>query len=66
VTASDSARPLPAPANLLRNGSFQDDWLLLLPRPQTLHWTYFGGFYNRRDFNPDGWELQGKLELAGR
>ena len=22
---------------------------------QTLHWTYLDTFYNRRDFNPDGW-----------
>jgi hypothetical protein len=50
---------LPAPANLLRNGSFQDDWLTLLPENKNHHWCYPSDFYNRRDFLPDGWSLSG-------
>ena len=60
--APAAARPagrVPAPDNLLRNGSFQDDWLSLLPQNQTLHWAYLNTFYNRRDFNPDGWRCTG-------
>jgi len=54
-----------APANLLRNGSFQDDWLTLLPKNKNHHWVYFPDFYNRRDFNPDFWTLKGSWEWSG-
>lgn len=50
------------PDNLLRNATFQDDWLTRLPTTQTLHWTYPYAFYNRRDFNPDGWRCRGSWE----
>jgi hypothetical protein len=50
------------PANLLRNGDFQDDWLTQLPQNQTLHWAYANTFYNRRDFNPDGWTCTGSWQ----
>ncbi|MFO0969085.1 MAG: hypothetical protein U0793_26320 [Gemmataceae bacterium] len=46
--------------NLLRNGGFQDDWLTLVPEMKNHHWCYPYDFYNRRDFNPDGWTLKGK------
>jgi hypothetical protein len=49
----------PLSGNLLRNGSFQDDWLSQIPQNQTLHWAYANTFYNRRDFNPDGWTCTG-------
>jgi hypothetical protein len=45
--------------NLLRNGSFQDDWLTLIPENKNHHWCYSSEFYNRRDFNPDGWTCKG-------
>ena len=48
-----------APANVLRNSRFQDDWLTLLPELKTLSWNYVMDFYHRRDYNPDGWTLQG-------
>ncbi|MEO8501190.1 MAG: hypothetical protein ABI565_09765, partial [Vicinamibacteria bacterium] len=48
-----------ADANLLRNGTFQDDWITLLPENQNHHWCYSTGFQNRRDYNPDGWFLSG-------
>ena len=48
-----------AQANLLRNGSFQDDWLTLLPETQNHHWCYSTAFQNRRDYNPDTWILSG-------
>jgi hypothetical protein len=51
-----------APLNLLRNGSFQDDWLSLLPQNQTLHWAYANSIYNRRDFHPDGWTCTGNWQ----
>jgi hypothetical protein len=47
-----------APDNLLRNADFQDDWLSVLPQNKNHHWVYFPDFYNRRDFNPDGWMLK--------
>jgi hypothetical protein len=47
------------PGNLLRNGQFQDDWLTLLPETKNHHWCYSSEFYNRRDFNPDGWTCKG-------
>ncbi len=53
------ARTPSADANLLRNGSFQDDWLTLLPENQNHHWCYSTGFQNRRDYNPDSWFLSG-------
>lgn len=55
------ATPL-ASANLLRNGSFQDDWLTLLPENQNHHWCYGIGFQNRRDYNPDGWFMSGSWQ----
>src|SRR5215472_8619179 len=58
--ATAAPRPgIVAPNSLLRNGDFQDDWLSLLPQNQTLHWAYPTAFYNRRDFNPDGWRCTG-------
>ena len=51
-----------APGNLLRNGTFQDDWLTLLPENKNHHWCYSSEFYNRRDFNPDGrWDVVGSV-----
>lgn len=47
------------PANLLRNGDFQDDWITLLPETKNHHWCYSSEFYNRRDFNPDTWFCKG-------
>src|SRR5688572_9207658 len=47
-------------ANLLRNGSFHDDWLTLLPEMKNHHWCFPYDFYNRPDHNPDGWSLKGK------
>ena len=51
-----------APGNLLRNGRFQDDWITLLPQNRNHHWCYADGFYNRRDYNPDGWFLSGSWD----
>jgi len=51
-----------APGNLLRNGRFQDDWITLLPQNKNHHWCYADGFYNRRDYNPDGWFLSGSWD----
>lgn len=48
-----------APANVLRNSRFQDDWLTMLPELKTLSWNYVMDFYHRRDYNPDGWTVQG-------
>jgi len=48
-----SAQPA---ANLLRNGNFQDDWITLLPELKNHDSPEF---YNRRDFNPDGWFFKG-------
>jgi hypothetical protein len=59
LLAIPSAAPAQAPANLLRNADFQDDWLTVLPKNKNHHWVYFSDFYNRRDFNPDGWPLHG-------
>ena len=50
---------LPARANLLRNGSFQDDWITRLPETKNHHWCYASEYQNRRDYNPDGWSLSG-------
>ena len=60
------AAPAQATGNLLRNGRFQDDWLTLLPQNRNHHWCYADGFYNRRDYNPDGWFLSGTLGLGER
>jgi hypothetical protein len=52
-----------APAvNLLRNGTFQDDWITSLPANKTLHWAYPYDLYNRRDYNPDGWSCKGSWQ----
>lgn len=48
--------------NLLRNATFQDDWLTLLPENKNHHWCYSSEFYNRRDFNPDGWTCKGSWQ----
>jgi hypothetical protein len=48
--------------NLLRNGDFQDDWLTLLPELKNHHWCYVSEWYNRRDYNPDGWSCKGNWE----
>ena len=48
--------------NLLRNGNFQDDWLSQLAETKNHHWCYSSEFYNRRDFNPDGWTLTGSWQ----
>jgi hypothetical protein len=62
-TAAAPAQAVPHPIpNLLRNGSFQDDWLSLLPQNQTLHWAYTNTIYNRRDFHPDGWTCTGNWQ----
>jgi hypothetical protein len=41
--------------NLLRNGEFQDDWITHLPATKNHHWCFPSEFFNRRDYNPDGW-----------
>lgn len=51
--------PAPAFANLLRNGDFQDDWITLLPETKNHHWCFPSEFFNRRDYNPDGWFCKG-------
>ena len=51
-----------AEGNLLRNGDFQDDWLTQLPELKNHHWNYTTEVFNRRDYNPDGWQLQGRWE----
>lgn len=51
--------PTPAFANLLRNGEFQDDWITLLPETKNHHWCFPSEFFNRRDYNPDGWYCKG-------
>src|SRR5579872_6614154 len=48
--------------NLLRNASLQDDWLTLIPETKNHHWCYSSEFYNRRDFNPDGWNCTGSWQ----
>lgn len=51
-----------AQGNLLRNGAFQDDWLTKLPEVKNHHYCFSSEHYNRRDFNPDGWECRGSWE----
>ena len=51
-----------APGNLLRNGNLQDDWLTQLAETKNHHWCYSSEFYNRRDFNPDGWTCTGSWQ----
>ena len=48
--------------NLLRNGNFQYDWLSQLAETKNHHWCYSSEFYNRRDFNPDGWQCTGSWQ----
>ena len=50
------------PGGLLRNGTFHDDWLTILPELKNHHWNYTTEVYNRRDFNPDGWTLAGNWQ----
>lgn len=45
--------------NLLRNADFQDDWITFLPETKNHHWCFPSEFFNRRDFNPDGWFCKG-------
>src|SRR5947199_9131041 len=45
--------------NLLRNGEFQDDWITMLPETKNHHWCFPSEFFNRRDYNPDGWFCKG-------
>src|SRR5258705_12708597 len=54
--------PSPAYANLLRNGEFQDDWITMLPETKNHHWGFPSEFFNRRDYNPDGWTCKGSWE----
>ena len=54
--------PSPAFANLLRNGEFQDDWITLLPETKNHHWCFPSEFFNRRDYNPDGWYCKGSWQ----
>ena len=49
-------------ANLLRNAEFQDDWITLLPETKNHHWCFPTEFYNRRDYNPDGWYCKGSWD----
>ena len=48
--------------NLLRNSNFQDDWLTQLAETKNHHWCYSSEFYNRRDFNTDGWTCAGNWQ----
>jgi hypothetical protein len=50
------------PGNLLRNGEFQDDWITMLPETKNHHWCFSSEFYNRRDYNPDGWYCKGSWD----
>lgn len=50
------------PANLLRNGEFQDDWITMLPETKNHHWCFPSEFFNRRDYNPDGWYCKGSWD----
>lgn len=52
----------PPGTNLLRNGDFGDDWITLLPETKNHHWCYSSEFYNRRDYNPDGWICRGSWQ----
>lgn len=54
--------PSPAFANLLRNGEFQDDWITMLPETKNHHWCFPSEFFNRRDYNPDGWFCKGSWD----
>jgi len=54
--------PVIAAGNLLRNGSFQDDWQTLKPELKNHHWNYTTEVYNRRDYNPDGWTCAGSWD----
>ncbi|MHB9110600.1 MAG: hypothetical protein ACYDCO_26400 [Armatimonadota bacterium] len=54
--------PALAVGNLLRNGSFQDDWITRLTEVKNHHYCFSSEHYNRRDFNPDGWECKGSWE----
>jgi hypothetical protein len=68
LLAAVAAVVLAAPArgqtdhNLLRNADFQDDFLTLLPENKNHHWCYSSEFYNRRDYNPDGWACKGSWQ----
>lgn len=56
IPASAVAQPA---GNLLRNGEFQDDWITFLPETKNHHWCFPSEFFNRRDYNPDGWYCKG-------
>ena len=51
--------PSTAWPNLLRNASFQSDWLTRRAELKTLNWNYPEAFYNRRDYHPDAWLCRG-------
>lgn len=59
ASAAAGSAATSTPGNLLRNGDFQDDWLTLLSESKNHNWNYPSDFYNRRDYNPDGWTLKG-------
>jgi hypothetical protein len=54
--------PIIASGNLLRNGAFQDDWITRLTEVKNHHYCFSSEHYNRRDFNPDGWECRGSWD----
>lgn len=51
-----------AGGNLLRNSRFQDDWITMLPELKNHNWNYSAESYNRRDYNPDCWNLKGSWD----
>jgi hypothetical protein len=59
---SGSAALAQSSGNLLRNGEFQDDWITLLPETKNHHWCFPSEFFNRRDYNPDGWYCKGNWD----
>ena len=59
---SASALQAQTSGNLLRNGEFQDDWITHLPETKNHHWCFPSEFFNRRDFNPDGWFCKGSWD----
>jgi len=54
--------PAFAAGNLLHNGSFQDDWITRMTEVKNHHYCFSSEHYNRRDYNPDGWECKGSWE----
>lgn len=64
TSPSVAAPPADGIANggLLRNSDFQDDWTTHLPELKNHHWNYTTEVFNRRDYNPDGWWLNGSWD----